>query len=143
MSKTYIVDGSSLLFRSFFATFRPGVPVMSTKDGIPTNAIYLYQKMLSQIKSELSFSDRLIVCFDTGKKSFRANKLESYKMNRKPIEPSLKAQLPLARELLDNMGILHIELEGYEGDDLAGSLTYYAASKGDDVTLFTSDKDFL
>jgi DNA polymerase I len=143
MSKTYIVDGNSLLFRSFFATFRPGVPVMSTKDGIPTNAIYLYQKMLSQIKSELSFSDRLIVCFDTGKKSFRASKLESYKMNRKPIEPSLKAQLPLARELLDNMGILHIELEGYEGDDLAGSLTYYAASKGDDVTLFTSDKDFL
>ena len=44
MSKTYIVDGNSLLFRSFYATFRPGVPVMSTKDGIPTNAIYLYQK---------------------------------------------------------------------------------------------------
>ena len=143
MSKTYIVDGNSLLFRSFFATFRPGMPIMSTKDGIPTNAIYLYQKMLSQIKSELSFQDRLIVCFDTGKKSFRASKLESYKMNRKPIEPSLKAQLPLARELLDNMGILHIELEGYEGDDLAGSLTYYASKKGDDVTLFTSDKDFL
>ncbi len=143
MSKTYIVDGNSLLFRSFYATFRPGVPVLSTKDGIPTNAIYLFQKMLKQIKGELTCQDRLIVCFDTGKKSFRASQLESYKMNRKPIDESLKAQLPLARVLLDKMGILHIEMEGYEGDDLAGSLTYYSDNKGDDVTLFTSDKDFL
>jgi len=143
MSKIYIIDGNSLLFRAFYATFRPDKDVMRNKEGIPTNAIFLYQKMLTQIKDELSYEDKIVVCFDTGRKSFRTKELESYKLNRKPIEPTLKSQLPLAREMLDYMGILHIEQEGYEGDDLAGSLTYYSLKQGDDVTLYTSDKDFL
>ncbi len=143
MSKTYIIDGNSLLFRSFYATYIPGREVMHTSTGIYTNALYLFNKMMCSIKSELTSKDRMIVCFDTGRKSFRTQKLESYKMNRKPVEPSLKAQMPLARELLNDLGILYIEKEGFEGDDLAGSLAYYASSKGDDVTLFTSDKDFL
>ncbi len=143
MSKTYIIDGNSLLFRSFYALFRPGMPVMTSSKGVPTNAIYAFRNMMKNIKSQLSEGDRMIVCFDTGKKSFRAAKLESYKMNRKPCEPQLKEQMPIARDLLDAMGIFHCEEEGYEGDDLAGSLTDYAIKKGDDVTLFTSDKDFL
>lgn len=143
MSKIYIVDGNSLLFRCFYATFRPDKPLMCAKDGTPTNAIFLYNKMMEQIKSGLTSSDRMIVCFDTSKKSFRTQELESYKMNRKPVDPALKAQFPLARELLDDLGIFHIEQEGIEGDDLAGSLTYYAINKGDEVKLFTSDKDFL
>ncbi len=143
MSKIYIIDGNSLLFRSFYATYHPDRPIMTNKDGVPTNAIYLYQQMMSKIKSELSYDDKMVVCFDTGRKSFRTQELESYKMNRKPIEPSLKEQFPLAREMLDDMGILYIEQDGYEGDDLAGSLVYYANKNGDDITLFTSDKDFL
>ncbi|MBO8414655.1 MAG: DNA polymerase I [Firmicutes bacterium] len=143
MSKIYIIDGNSLLFRSFYASFRPGEAVMQTKDGIPTNAVVTYQKMMETLKGELSADDKMVVCFDTDKPSFRAQKLDSYKMNRKPLEPALKAQLPIARELLDNMGIYRIEVEGYEADDLAGSLSQYAAKQGDQVCLFSSDKDFL
>ncbi|MCI2069205.1 MAG: DNA polymerase I [Bacilli bacterium] len=143
MRKTYIIDGNSLLFRAFYALFRPGVPVMRSSKGVPTNALYGYRNMMKKIKSELKPGDKMIVCFDTGKKTFRSAKLESYKMNRKPAEPELKEQMPLARTLLDAMGIFHCEEEGYEGDDLAGSLAFYALNQGDQVTLFTSDKDFL
>lgn len=143
MAKTYIIDGNSLLFRAFYALFRPGQEVMKSSSGVPTNALYGYRNMMKKIKSELTYGDKMIVCFDTGRKSFRTEKLASYKMNRKPVEPQLVEQMPLARILLDCMGIFHCEKDGYEGDDLAGSLAKYAYSKGDEVTLFTSDKDFL
>ena len=143
MAKTYIIDGNSLLFRAFYALFRPGVELMHNKDGIPTNAIYSFKNMMQKIKNELSFDDKMIVCFDTDSKTFRSQELETYKKNRKPLEPALKTQMPLARKLLDAMGIFYYELPGYEGDDIAGSLAKYAAKLGDEVSLFTSDKDFL
>lgn len=143
MRRTYIVDGNSLLFRSFYALFRPGMPVMTSSSGVPTNAIYAFRNMMKKIKGELRPGDKIIVCFDSGEKSFRSAKLTSYKMNRKPCEPQLKEQMPIARVLLDAMGIFHCEKGGLEGDDLAGSLTDYAVKQGDEVTLFTSDKDFL
>jgi DNA polymerase-1 len=143
MRKTYVIDGNSLLFRSFYALFRPGQPVMTSSKGIPTNALFAFRNMMKKIKSKLGPDDKMIVCFDTGKKSFRAAKLESYKMNRKPLDPLLKAQIPLSRNLLDAMNIFHCEMEGFEGDDLVGSLSKYASELGDDVVLFTSDKDFL
>jgi len=99
--------------------------------------------MMKKLKSELTLDDKMIVCFDTGKQTFRSKEFEAYKKNRKPIDPQLKSQIPLSRDLLDAMGIVHCELEGYEGDDLAGSLAKYAAKQGDEVHLYTSDKDFL
>jgi DNA polymerase-1 len=141
--KTYIVDGNSLLFRAFYALYRPDQPVMCNSQGVPTNALFGYRNMMKKIKGELQPGDKMVVCFDTGRKSFRTAKLESYKMNRKPVEPALKAQMPIARTLLDSMAIFHCEQEGFEGDDLAGSLADYAVKQGDQVTLFTSDKDFL
>ena len=143
MSKTYIVDGNSLLFRSFYATFRPDQPVMTAKDGTPTNAIFAFIPMIQTIHNRLGKDDRMIVCFDTGKPSFRSSEIEGYKAQRKPIDPSLKSQIPLAHELLKHMGIDTAEKEGYEGDDVAGSLAKYAEKQGDDVVLLTSDKDFL
>lgn len=140
---TYIIDGNSLLFRSFYSMFRPDQPVLANHDGVPTNALYGYRNMMKKIKSSLKEGDKMIVCFDTGRKSFRTEKLASYKMNRKPAPNELKIQMPLARTLLDAMGIFHCEKEGFEGDDLAGSLTQVALREGDEVTLFTSDKDFL
>lgn len=143
MAKTYIIDGNSLLFRCFFSTFRPGAPLMCAKDGTPTNALYGFAQMIGHIRSELKDGDRMVVCFDTGHPTFRSKEIEGYKAQRKPIEPALKAQIPLAHEMMDKMGIEHAQMEGYEGDDVAGSLAKYAQSKGDDVVLFTSDKDFL
>jgi DNA polymerase-1 len=143
MNITYIVDGNSLLFRSFYAMYRPGAPVLTSASGVPTNAIYSFRNMMKKLKEQLSADDKMIVCFDTGKETFRAKEFLKYKKNRKPIEPLLKQQLPISRELLDAMNIVHCELDGYEGDDLAGSLAKYSAKKGDEVFLFTSDKDFL
>lgn len=143
MNKTYIIDGNSLLFRSFYAMYRPGAQVLTSSSGIPTNAIFSFRNMMKKLKEKLDEDDRMIVCFDTGKETFRAKEFDKYKKNRKPIDPLLKQQLPISRELLDAMNITHCELEGYEGDDLAGSLAKYASKKNDDVYIFTSDKDFL
>ena len=143
MNITYIVDGNSLLFRSFYAMYRPGMPVLTSTDGTPTNAIFGFRNMMKKLKNQLEPDDKLIVCFDTGKETFRAKEFLKYKKNRKPIDPLLKAQLPISRELLDAMNIVHCEMDGYEGDDLAGSLAKYAAKQGDEVHIFTSDKDFL
>lgn len=143
MAKTYIVDGNSLLFRCFYATFRPDTPVMSASDGTPTNAIYAFSTMIHSLREKLSGDDRMVVCFDTGKPSFRSEEIDHYKTQRKPTEPELKTQIPLAHEMLRLMGIFTAEMEGYEGDDVAGSLAKTASGHGDDVLLFTSDKDFL
>lgn len=143
MAKTYVLDGNSLLFRCFYATFRPGSPVMTGPDGTPTNALFGFAQMVNGIKKTLREGDRLVVCFDTGKPTFRSKEIAAYKAQRKPIDPSLKVQIPIAHDLLDAMGIDHCEMLGYEGDDVAGSLAKYAAAQGDDVALFTSDRDFL
>ena len=143
MAKTYIIDGNSLLFRSFYATYRPDQPVMSAKDGTPTNALFTFYPMMNSIRSSLGAGDRMIVCFDTGKPTFRAQEIEGYKAQRKPIAPDLKTQIPLAHEMLQAMGISMAQRDGYEGDDVAGSLAKYAKRQGDQVALFTSDKDFL
>ncbi|MFA6796721.1 MAG: DNA polymerase I [Bacilli bacterium] len=143
MNITYVIDGNSLLFRSFYAMYRPGTQVLTSASGVPINAIYSFRNMMKKLKGQLTEDDRMIVCFDTGRETFRAKEFLKYKKNRKPIDPLLKEQLPISRELLDAMNIPHCELEGYEGDDLAGSLAKYAARKGDKVYVFTSDKDFL
>lgn len=146
MSLIRIIDGNSLLFRSFYAMYHPGqdpASIMRSKSGVPTNAIFIFHKFVKKIKSDLAAEDRLVVCFDTGAKTFRSRQLEAYKQQRKPIEEELAVQLPIAREMLDAMDIYHCELDGYEADDLAGSLTVYSRRRGDKVELYTSDKDYL
>lgn len=140
--KAYIIDGNSVLFRSYYATAYSG-NIMRNKDGIPTNAIYTFHNYMKKFKQDLTYFDYLIVCFDTGKKSFRHEQYENYKAQRKPVDEDLKIQMPIAREMLDAMNIFHLEIEGYEGDDLAGSFASMFANLGIEVTLFTSDKDFL
>ena len=142
MHKTYIVDGNSLLFRSYYSTAYTG-NLMTNKDGIPTNAIFAFHNLIKKIKQDLKEGDHLFVSFDTGKQTFRKKEFEDYKAQRAPVPSELVAQMPIARELLEQMNIYWKELEGYEGDDLAGSMARYASEQGDEVVLFTSDKDFL
>lgn len=138
-----IVDGNSLLFRAFFATFNPNVPLMRAKDGTPTNAVFAFSNMLSRIISGFKGDESFLVVFDTGKKTFRHQELDTYKANRKPVAPELIEQMPIARELLHAMGVYTYEMVGFEGDDIAGSTAKLAASHGYDVLIYTSDKDFL
>lgn len=143
MAKTYIVDGNSLLFRAYYSTAYPGAHIMTTSTGLPTNAIFSFHNMIKKIKSDLTNNDHLFISFDAGKATFRKAEFEEYKAQRAPCPEELKLQMPIAREMLEEMDIYWKELEGYEGDDLAGSMALYASSLGDEVTLFTSDKDFL
>ncbi len=142
MPKTYIVDGNSLLFRAYYSTAYTG-NLMTTKSGLPINAIFAFHNLIKKIKAMVTDGDHLYVTFDTGKPTFRKKEFENYKAQRSPAPQELVAQMPIAREMLESMDICWKELEGYEGDDLAGSMARYASEKGDEVRLFTSDKDFL
>ncbi|MCQ2802485.1 MAG: DNA polymerase I [Bacilli bacterium] len=143
MPKLTIIDGNSLLFRAYFATAYPGVEIMRNQKGEPTNAIFAFSNMINKIVSSLKEGESLFVAFDAGKKNFRHDKLETYKANRKPAPEDLVKQFPMAREFLKAFGIFQFEEVGYEGDDIAGTLAKKAASQGYNVTIYTSDRDFL
>ncbi len=140
--KLYVIDGNSLLFRAYYATSFTG-NIMRTKDGFPTNALFGFSNMLSKITSQMYEEDKIIVCFDTGKKTFRHEKFSDYKGQRKETDDDLKIQIPLARDLLKAMGIFYYEQEGYEADDIAGSISKMASRLGIDTYCYTSDKDYL
>ena len=143
MPKITIIDGNSLLFRAYFATAYPGVEIMRAQDGTPTNAIFAFSSMINKILSTLKKDEGLMVAFDAGKDTFRKEQLESYKANRKPTPEDLVRQFPMARDFLKALGIFQFEQHGYEGDDIAGTVAKLAEKEGYQVTIYTSDRDFL
>jgi len=143
MAKITIIDGNSLLFRAYFATAYPGMEIMRTSDGTPTNAVFAFSNMINKIITDIKQGESLFVAFDAGKHNFRHDALETYKANRKPAPEDLVKQFPLVREYLKAMGIFQFEEEGFEGDDIAGTVAKLAAKNNYQVTVYTSDKDFL
>ena len=143
MEKITIIDGNSLLFRAYFATAYPGVEIMRNQEGTPTNAVFAFSNMMNKIVSSLKEGERLFVAFDAGKHNFRHDALETYKANRKPAPEDLVTQFPIAREFLRAFGIFQFEEIGFEGDDIAGTVAKLAEKEGMDVTIYTSDRDFL
>lgn len=143
MAKLTIIDGNSLLFRAYFATAYPGVEIMRNQEGIPTNAIFAFSNMMNKIVSSLKEGEGMIVAFDAAKHNFRHDALETYKANRKPAPEDLVKQFPIARDFLKNFGIFQFEEEGFEGDDIAGTVAKLAEKNGYEVTIYTSDRDFL
>ena len=143
MPKITIIDGNSLLFRAYFATAYPGVEIMRSQDGTPTNAIFAFSNMINKILSNLKNDEGIMVAFDAGKDTFRKEQLESYKANRKPTPEDLVKQFPIARDFLRALGIFQFEEHGFEGDDIAGTVAKLAEKEGYQVTVYTSDRDFL
>ena len=144
MNKIYIVDGNSLLFRAYFATLAmSGGEIMRAHDGTPTNAVFAFSNMINKMLQNLKEGDGLFVGFDTGKATFRHKEDEKYKANRKPCPDDLKTQMPLARAFLDSLNIFWFEKEGWEADDICGTVAKMAGAKGKDVIVYTSDRDFL
>ena len=143
MPRIVIIDGNSLLFRAYYATAYPGVEIMRSQDGTPTNAIFAFSNMINKILSELKEGECIFVAFDAGKHNFRHDQLESYKANRKPAPEDLVKQFPLVRQFLDALSIYQFEEVGFEGDDIAGTVAKLAEKEGYDVNLYTSDRDFL
>ena len=143
MAKAYIIDGNSLLFRAYYATAYGGNEIMRTKDGTPTNAIFSFSNMLNKVLQSLKEGDALFVGFDTGKATFRHKEDETYKANRKPAPEDLKIQMPIVREMLHALDIFTFEKEGFEADDICGTVSKMLGKDGYDVIVYTSDRDFL
>ena len=144
MKKAYVIDGNSLLFRAFYATYRGDEnAILRTKSGIPTNALFAFANMMNKILGSLKKEDALFVAFDTGRATFRHLEDEEYKANRKPCPPLLKEQMPIVRDFLKSLNIFTYEKEGYEADDLAGTYAKKAAKEGYEVIVYTSDRDYL
>ena len=138
MSKRLIlVDGSSLLYRAFYA-----LPLLQAADGSYTNAVYGFATMLQKLLQEYA-PDYLVVAFDKGKKTFRNEMFAEYKGTRKPTPPELSSQIPMLHEFLAALGVPLIEQQGYEADDILGTLSVRAAEEGMDIFVVTGDRDAL
>jgi DNA polymerase I len=142
MKRFVIIDGNSLFFRAYFASAYGGPP-MTTKDGTPTNAVFVFANMLAKIMQGFNEHTHCLVAFDTGEKTFRHQALTTYKAHRKPVPEDLIKQFPIVREFLKALGMFTFELNGYEGDDVAGTAAVIAGKQGYQVDLYTSDRDFL
>ena len=143
MPRIVIIDGNSLLFRAYYATAYPGVEIMRSQDGTPTNAIFAFSNMMNKIIADLKEGECLFVAFDAGKHNFRHDQLETYKANRKPAPEDLVKQFPIVRDFLRALGVYQFEEVGFEGDDIAGTVARLAEKEGYNVNLYTSDRDFL
>lgn len=137
MEKVLLIDGNSMMFRAYFATMTQR---MSSKDGQPTNAIFGFSNMLTKAM-DLIKPDYCLVAFDTAAKTFRHKQFEQYKAQRKPLDHNLISQFPLVREFLDHYPIYYKELEGYEADDIIGTLS--RRFEGKQKVILTSDRDML
>ncbi len=141
MKKIILVDGNNLMFRSYYATAYTG-NVMRNSKGMPTNALYGFISMINKIIEEEK-PKYMAVAFDVGK-NFRKDKYPEYKAGRNETPDDLIKQMPIAREILDKMGIKHFEKEPYEADDIIGTLAKMADMDPDfDATIVSSDRDLL
>lgn len=141
MEKIILVDGNNLIFRSYYATAASGNLMVNSKN-YPTNALYGFTNMINKIIEEEN-PTYMAVAYDIGK-NFRHEKYKEYKAGRSATPNELIIQLNKSKELLDAMGIKHIELSNYEADDIIGTLSKLALDDKDFVaTIISSDKDLL
>ena len=141
MKKLILVDGNNLMYRSYYATLYSG-SVMKNSKGVVTNALYGFTTMINKIIAEEK-PKYMAVAFDIGK-NFRHQKFENYKAGRQETPDDLLKQMPVARDLLDAMGIKHYEVENYEADDIIGTITLLTEKDPlFDATIVSSDKDLL
>ena len=131
-----VIDGNSLMHRAFHAIMQP----MSAPDGRATNALFGFFNMF--IKLVESFEPDGIICaFDKGKPAQRMEMLPQYKAQRPPMDPHLREQFPMVKELLAALDVPVVELEGWEGDDILGTVAKMGADEGYEMLLFTGDRD--
>jgi len=141
MKRVILVDGNNLMFRSFYATAYSG-NIMRNSKGFPTNALYGFVSMINKIINEEK-PEYIAVAFDIGK-NFRKEKYDFYKEGRHATPDELKMQMPIARDILNAMGIKYLELEPYEADDIIGTLAKWADLNPEyDATIVSSDRDLL
>ena len=136
--KIVIIDGNSLINRAYYAVQRP----MITREGIYTQGIYGFINMLNKIEGD-DEPEYLTVAFDLKAPTFRHLEYEEYKAGRKAMPPELVMQMPLVKDVLSAMNIKILEMEGYEADDIIGTVAKAAEEQGIEPLIITGDKDAL
>lgn len=129
------MDGNSIAFRAFY-----GLPLLTNKSGLHTNAVFGYARLLEKVIKEEN-PDYFLVAFDAGKSTFRHKQYEEYKGGRQKTPPELGEQFAPIRKLIDAYGIKRFEHEDYEADDIIGSWTKLADEAGFETIVITGDKD--
>lgn len=140
MEKIILVDGNNLLFRSYYATAYNG-NFMKNSKGFPTNALFGFSNMINKIILEEK-PTYILVAFDKGK-TFRHEKYNEYKAGRIEMPDELRLQFPIAKKLLELMGIKYYEIENYEADDIIGTFSKFCDNTKYTGTIISSDKDLL
>lgn len=135
--KFLLIDGSSLIFRAFFA-----IRHLTTKDGVHTNGVYgflnMYKKALEIIEP-----DYVVVAFDRSGPTFRNKDYEAYKGNREKTPPELSHQFAMLKNVLDGMNVIHIDMKEYEADDILGTISNKANEQDIQTYLLTGDRDYF
>ena len=137
LMKLLVLDGNSIFNRAFY-----GIKLLTTKDGTFTNAIYGFLTMLHKIKEDTN-PDAVAVAFDMRAPTFRHKEYDGYKAQRRGMPPELAQQLPILKELLTLLGYQIVECEGYEADDILGTLARVCTEEGHECVLATGDRDSL
>lgn len=132
-----VIDGNSILNRAFY-----GIKVLTTHDGTPTNALVGFLNIYHRLQ-EQTHADKVAVAFDRKAPTFRHTMYTEYKAGRKGMPEELAVQLPIIKELLTDMGVHVLELDGYEADDILGTLASAAAKVGEECFIATGDRDSL
>lgn len=131
-----VIDGNSLMHRAFHAV----PPTMNAPDGTPTNAVFGFLSMFLKLVDSFA-PDGVICAFDKGKPKVRMEKLPQYKAQRPPMDPLLREQFPRVKQLMRALDVPVVEVEGWEGDDILGTLARRGEAEGYDMYLFTGDRD--
>ena len=137
MERLLILDSNSLLNRAFYA-----IPPLTNSEGIHTNAVYGFTNMLFKMKEEIK-PDYIVAAFDRKAPTFRHKEYEDYKAGRKKMPPELGEQFPLVKEVLNLLAVNIYEIDGFEADDIIGTLAQFAEKNGIEVFIVTGDRDAL
>lgn len=135
--KLLALDGNSIINRAFY-----GIRLLSTKDGMFTNGIYGFMNILLKLQEEVG-PDRIVAAFDLKAPTFRHKLYADYKAGRKPMPDELRVQIPVLKDVLRAFGCVVLEKEGYEADDILGTVGTYAANHDGDCVIATGDRDAL
>ena len=138
MERLVLVDGNSIMNRAFYGIM--GSKMLTTKDGKYTNAVYGFLAILFKLLEDVN-PQYLVVAFDLKAPTARHKLYEGYKANRKGMPDELACQMPIIKQILKAMNIDIIEIEGYEADDILGTLSLYGEKEGLDVTILSGDRD--
>ena len=138
MKKLLLIDGNSIMNRAFYGIM--GSKMLTTKDGKYTNAVYGFLAIMFKIMEDLN-PDYMAVSFDLKAPTARHKMYDKYKANRHGMPDELKEQMPMIKEVLRAMNIDIVEKEGYEGDDILGTLAKYGENQGLDVVILSGDRD--